>query len=67
MNSGKYNDTKHRKIKIKPKDVTKQNEKKFPLNVYKKNVNVKRLVKKSKFKVGDKAHFRKRLYSKLDN
>ena len=44
-----YNDTKHRTIKIKPKDVTKQNEKKLLLNVYKKNFNVKRLVKKSKF------------------
>ena len=31
-----YNDTKHRTIKMKPKDVTKKNEEEILFNVYKK-------------------------------
>ena len=42
---------------MKPKDVTKQNEKKL-FSVYK-NYIMKQAVKKPKFKVGDKARIRK--------
>ena len=48
------NDTKYRTIKMKPKDVTKQNETEILFNVYK-NFKVKTLRRnKQKFKIGDK-------------
>ena len=56
-----YNDTKHRTIGMKPKDVTAQNEKKLLFSVYK-NYNVKQADKKPKFKVGDKVRISKFKY-----
>lgn len=52
-----YNDSKHRTIKMKPKDVTTQNEKKLLRDVYG-NFHVNR-TKKIKFKVGDKVRISK--------
>ena len=46
------NDTKHRSIGMKTKDVTKQNEKILLFSVYK-NYSMKQAVKKPKLKVGD--------------
>ncbi|XP_014295514.1 uncharacterized protein LOC103579935 [Microplitis demolitor] len=53
-----YNDTKHRTIKMKPKDVTAANAKELVTNVYR-PLNVMKLTKKKKFKVGDKVRITK--------
>lgn len=52
------NDTKHRTIRMKPKNFIKRNEKKMLFNVYK-TYNVKQIAKKPKFKMGDKVRIRK--------
>ena len=54
-----YNDSKHRTIKMKPKDVSKQNVTKTLFNAYKK-FKVKTLRRnKQKFEIGDKVKIRK--------
>lgn len=52
-----YNSTKHRTIKMKPKDVTRKNEKQLLQNVYG-NFRINRTLK-NKFKVGDKVRISK--------
>ena len=53
-----YNNTRHRTIKIKPKDVTKENEKKILFNIYKK-FQIKTMRRKPKFKIGDEVRISK--------
>ena len=52
-----YNNTKHTKIKMKPRDVTRVNEKKLYQDVYR-NFQINR-TRKIKFKVGDKVRISK--------
>ena len=53
-----YNNTRHQTIKMKPKDVTKENEKKKLFNIYKK-LQIKTKRKKPKFKIGDEVRISK--------